>query len=148
MIAVVQRAAHGSCTVDGKVTGSIGKGLVILLGVMQGDTDIQAKKLAARCVKLRCFTDENDKMNLAVKDVGGSFLVISQFTLCADTASGNRPSFSPAAKPWIYSVFQKHSTSRAMNITVLSMGVMRQVTTLRTPTLMLDFSEAEKALET
>ncbi|MBQ4313935.1 MAG: D-tyrosyl-tRNA(Tyr) deacylase [Lentisphaeria bacterium] len=99
MIAVVQRAAHGSCTVDGKVTGSIGKGLVILLGVMQGDTDIQAKKLAARCVKLRCFTDENDKMNLAVKDVGGSFLVISQFTLCADTASGNRPSFSPAAKP-------------------------------------------------
>ena len=99
MRVVVQRAAHGSCTVDGNVTGSIGRGLVILLGVMQGDTLAQAKKLAARCVKLRCFTDENDKMNLSVKDIGGSFLVISQFTLCADTASGNRPSFSPAAKP-------------------------------------------------
>lgn len=99
MIAVVQRASHGSCTVDGKVTGSIEKGLVILLGVMQGDTAAQAKKLAARCAKLRCFADENDKMNLAVRDVGGRFLVISQFTLCADTASGNRPSFTPAAKP-------------------------------------------------
>ncbi len=99
MRVVVQRAAHGSCTVDGKVTGSIAQGLVILLGVMQGDTLAQAKKLAARCVKLRCFSDENDKMNLSVKDIGGSFLVISQFTLCADTASGNRPSFTPAAKP-------------------------------------------------
>ena len=99
MKAVVQRAGHGSCTVDGKVTGSIGKGLVILLGVMQGDTIDNAVKLAARCVKLRCFCDENDKMNLSVRDVGGSFLVISQFTLCADTSSGNRPSFSPAAKP-------------------------------------------------
>ena len=99
MIAVVQRASHGSCTVDGKVTGSIGKGLVILLGVMQGDTIDNVRKLAARCVKLRCFSDENDKMNLSVRDIGGEFLVISQFTLCADTASGNRPSFSPAAKP-------------------------------------------------
>ena len=99
MRVVVQRAAHGSCTVDGKVTGSIAQGLVILLGVMQGDTLAQAKKLAARCVKLRCFSDGNDKMNLSVKDIGGSFLVISQFTLCADTASGNRPSFTPAAKP-------------------------------------------------
>lgn len=111
MIAVVQRAAYGSCTVDGSVTGKIEKGLVILLGVMQGDTAAQAKKLAARCVKLRCFADENDKMNLAVRDVGGSFLVISQFTLCADTASGNRPSFTPAAKPDIanelYELFVK-----------------------------------------
>ena len=99
MRAVVQRARYGSCTVDGKVTGRVGNGLVILLGVMQGDTLAQAKKLAARCSKLRCFTDENDKMNLSVKDINGGFLVISQFTLCADTASGNRPSFSPAAKP-------------------------------------------------
>ena len=99
MRAVVQRARYGSCTVDGKITGKVGSGLVILLGVMQGDTLAQAKKLAARCSKLRCFTDENDKMNLSVKDINGGFLVISQFTLCADTASGNRPSFSPAAKP-------------------------------------------------
>ena len=99
MRAVVQRARYGRCTVDGKITGSIESGLVILLGVMQGDTLAQAKKLAARCTKLRCFTDENDKMNLSVKDTGGKFLVISQFTLCADTASGNRPSFSPAARP-------------------------------------------------
>ena len=99
MRAVVQRVTSGSCTVDGKVTGSVDNGLVILLGVMQGDTLAQAKKLAARCVKLRCFTDENDKMNLSTRDINGGFLVISQFTLCADTASGNRPSFSPAAPP-------------------------------------------------
>lgn len=124
MIAVVQRASHGSCTVGDNVTGSIGKGLVILLGVMQGDTEAQAKKLAARCVKLRCFSDENDKMNLAVKDVGGSFLVISQFTLCADTASGNRPSFSPAAKPdvanGLYELFVEEC--RALGVTT-STGV-------------------------
>lgn len=99
MRAVVQRVTSGSCTVDGNVTGSVGNGLVILLGVMQGDTDAQAKKLAARCVKLRCFTDENGKMNRSTRDIEGGFLVISQFTLCADTASGNRPSFSPAAHP-------------------------------------------------
>ena len=99
MRAVVQRVRYGRCTVEGNVTGEVQTGLVILLGVMQGDTLMQAKKLAARCTKLRCFTDENDKMNLSVKDIGGGFLVISQFTLCADTNSGNRPSFTPAAKP-------------------------------------------------
>ena len=99
MRVVVQRAAHGSCTVDGKVTGSIAQGLVILLGVMQGDTLAQARKLAARCVKLRCFSDENDKMNLSVTDVGGGALVVSNFTLAANYAKGNRPDYLRAAAP-------------------------------------------------
>lgn len=120
MRAVVQRVRYGRCTVDGKITGEVGRGLVILLGVMQGDTLGQAKKLAARCSKLRCFTDENGKMNLSIKDVGGGFLVISQFTICADTASGNRPSFTPAAKPDIANTLYEAFVAecRALDVSV------------------------------
>ena len=99
MKAVVQRVTSSSVSVDGAVTGSIGKGFNILLGVSEDDTRKDAEILAAKIAKLRIFEDENEKMNLSVLDVDGSVLVISQFTLCADIKKGNRPSFILAAKP-------------------------------------------------
>ena len=101
MRALIQRVSHAKVTVDGTVTGEIGEGLAVLLGVMEGDTEKQAEFLAGKLCGLRIFTDENDKMNLSVGDVGGGILVISQFTLGADCSHGRRPSFIRAAKPEI-----------------------------------------------
>ncbi|MGN1418873.1 MAG: D-aminoacyl-tRNA deacylase [Acutalibacteraceae bacterium] len=99
MKAVIQRVTRAKVTVDGKVTGEIGKGFLVLLGVMDGDTEAQMKLLAKKVAEIRIFTDENDKMNLSLSQVGGSVLVVSQFTLCADVSHGRRPSFTPSAKP-------------------------------------------------
>jgi len=99
MKAVVQRVSEGSVTVDGKVHTSIGKGFVILLGIKTGDTKDAALFLADKCAALRVFEDANDKMNLSLKDVGGSVIVVSQFTLYGDAQKGNRPSFIEAARP-------------------------------------------------
>ena len=99
MIALLQRVAHAKVTVDEKVTGEIGKGWLVLLGVGKGDTDNHALWMADRVIGLRAFADENGKMNLSVKDVAGSVLVVSQFTLMADCQSGRRPSFTNAAPP-------------------------------------------------
>lgn len=100
MIAVIQRVAKASVTIDGKLHSEIGKGLLILLGVKTGDNEEQVKYLSKKIIDLRIFPDEQDKMNLSVKDIGGEVMVISQFTLCADNGkSGNRPSFVQAEKP-------------------------------------------------
>jgi len=99
MKAVIQRVSYASVSVDGEVTGSIGKGFLILLGVVDGDTSAQAEVLASKVAKLRVFEDDNQKMNLSLLDVGGEALVVSQFTLCADCKKGNRPSFTPSAPP-------------------------------------------------
>lgn len=99
MIAVVQRVASASVIADGVQAGKCEKGLFVLLGVARGDDEKDAEVLAAKVSKLRIFTDENDKMNLSVKDISGSVLVVSNFTLGADIAKGNRPSFTPAAAP-------------------------------------------------
>lgn len=93
MIAVVQRVSHAHVEVEGQIVGQCGHGLMVLLGVAAGDDIAEARALCQKLVKLRIFRDENDKMNLSVRDVGGSMLVISQFTLLADTSHGNRPSF-------------------------------------------------------
>ena len=99
MIAVLQRVSEASVRVDGQVIGQIGPGLLVLLCAEQGDTDALADRLLAKILKLRIFADEAGKMNRSVQDVGGGLLVVSQFTLTADVASGNRPSFTQAARP-------------------------------------------------
>ncbi|MCD4664772.1 MAG: D-tyrosyl-tRNA(Tyr) deacylase [Bacteroidales bacterium] len=101
MRAFVQRVSSGSVSIDGKMVGKIGTGLVILLGVKNGDTEADAKFLADKCVNLRIFTDEAGKFNLSALDVGGELLAISQFTLYGNTRKGRRPSFIEAAPPEI-----------------------------------------------
>jgi D-tyrosyl-tRNA(Tyr) deacylase len=99
MIAVLQRVSEASVRVDGAVIGQIGAGLLVLLCAEKGDTDAVADKMLAKILKLRIFSDEAGKMNLSVSDVGRGLLVVSQFTLAADVAGGNRPSFTQAAAP-------------------------------------------------
>ena len=99
MIVVIQRCSRGQVTISDKVVGEISHGLVIFLGVQKNDTENDADFLVNKISGLRIFSDENDKMNLSIKDVNGSALVISQFTLCGDTKKGRRPSFIKAATP-------------------------------------------------
>ena len=99
MRAVVQRVDKADVTVDGQVTGSVKKGLLVLLGVADGDTEKDLQYMVDKVTGLRIFEDDADKMNLSVKDVGGELLVVSQFTLCGDARKGKRPSFDKAAKP-------------------------------------------------
>jgi D-tyrosyl-tRNA(Tyr) deacylase len=99
MRAVVQRVSSASVTVDGEQVASIGRGLVVLLGVQAGDGDAEADRVAAKVEALRVFDDSAGKMNLSVRDVGGELLVVSNFTLYGDTRKGNRPSFVDAARP-------------------------------------------------
>lgn len=99
MRAVVQRVKKSSVTVDGVVTGRIDQGLMVLIGVEDGDTDADAAYIAKKVSALRVFDDEEGVMNLSVKDVGGAVLAVSQFTLLGDVRKGNRPSYFSAAKP-------------------------------------------------
>lgn len=99
MRALLQRVSEASVTVDGEVIGEIGTGLLILVCAMQGDDDSKVAPLAAKISKLRIFPDEAGKMNRSILDIGGSALIVSQFTLAADTSRGNRPGFSQAAPP-------------------------------------------------
>ncbi len=99
MKAWIQRVSHASVTIDGTCVAKIGKGYLILLGVTHTDTEVEADKIAARIPVLRLFTDEKDLMNLSLEDINGSVIVVSQFTLYADTAHGRRPGFGHAAKP-------------------------------------------------
>ena len=96
---VIQRVSHASVTVDGKITGKIGKGFLVLLGAGSEDTEEIAEKMADKMLRLRIFADENDKTNLSVTDVKGELLIVSQFTLYADCRKGNRPSFIKAGDP-------------------------------------------------
>lgn len=99
MRVVIQRVAAASVVSDGVLTGKIGPGLMLLLGVAKGDEKLDAELLAVKISKLRIFSDENDKMNLSVKDIGGSALVVSNFTLSANYAHGNRPDYFGAETP-------------------------------------------------
>ena len=99
MIAVVQRSGRSSVEVDGEIVGAIDGGLVVLVGVFADDSPADAIKLAEKVYGLRIFEDDAGKMNLSVADVGGKILAISQFTLCADTTRGRRPSFDKAMEP-------------------------------------------------
>lgn len=99
MKAILQRVSNARVDIENKTVGKIEKGFLILLGVENGDEQRDAEVLAAKISGLRIFTDENDKMNLSLTDVGGGVLVISNFTLCADCSHGRRPSFISAARP-------------------------------------------------
>ena len=99
MRAVLQRVTHGRVAVDGRPVGEIGSGLVVLLGVAEGDTDAEARWTASKMAAIRIFEDDRGKMNLSVSDVGGAILLVSQFTLLASCRKGRRPSFTAAARP-------------------------------------------------
>jgi D-aminoacyl-tRNA deacylase len=99
MLAVVQRVSEAKVVVDGRVTGEIGHGFLVLVCAERGDGEAQAGKLLAKILKLRVFSDDAGKMNRSVQDVAGGLLLVSQFTLAADTSGGNRPSFTNAAAP-------------------------------------------------
>lgn len=118
--AVVQRVSYSEVCVNNNIVGKIDKGINVLLGVEEGDTIDDAKYIADKCVNLRIFEDENDKLNLSVKDVGGSILAISQFTLLGDCRKGRRPNFMAAAKPDIavklYKSFIEFCTSYGLKV--------------------------------
>lgn len=99
MKAVIQRVESASVSVEGKTVGSIGKGFLVLLGVVSEDSETECEKLAQKMIGLRIFSDENGKTNLSIKDVDGELLIISQFTLCANCKRGNRPDFLNAKEP-------------------------------------------------
>jgi D-tyrosyl-tRNA(Tyr) deacylase len=112
MRALIQRVTRAGITIGGTPHASIGPGMVVLLGIAQGDTEEDAGYLARRCLQLRIFEDDGGKLNRSLQETGGSILAVSQFTLCADTKKGNRPSFHLAASPEIaeqlYNVFAVH----------------------------------------
>ncbi|RUS60915.1 D-tyrosyl-tRNA(Tyr) deacylase [Pseudorhodobacter sp. E13] len=126
MRALLQRVHHASVAVKGETIGEIGPGLLILICAMQGDTEAEADQLAAKIAKLRIFKDDADKMNLSLKDTGGGALIVSQFTLAADTSRGNRPGFSPAAAPEdgrrLYEYFSKAVAAQGIPVANGSFG--------------------------
>ncbi|MAD52408.1 MAG: D-aminoacyl-tRNA deacylase [Candidatus Marinimicrobia bacterium] len=131
MIAVIQRVTSANVTIDDNVVGHIDQGLVILLGVMDDDDEDDTNYLVNKISGLRIFNDENEKMNLSIKDVLGSALVISQFTLCADTQKGRRPSFIHAALPEkgneLYADFMKKMKGQGVPVQSGEFGAMMKV---------------------
>ncbi len=118
MRALLQRVSEAAVRVDGEVIGQTGPGLLILVCAMDGDSEAQAEALAAKVSKLRIFEDEAGKMNRSVLDVGGSALVVSQFTLAADTSRGNRPGFSTAAHPSVGEPLYEHFAAHLASLGV------------------------------
>ena len=133
MRAVVTRVDRASVTIEGRVNGQIGRGFLVLLGVGPNDTEDTARRLADKICNLRVFEDENEKMNLNLEQVGGSLLVVSQFTLYADTSS-RRPGFSGAAKPDLaiplYEKFMDHCRSRGFTVEHGEFGAKMEVDSL------------------
>ena len=117
---VIQRVKNASVEVDKKIVGKIEKGFLVLIGIKVGDTKEQADYLVRKLCNLRVFTDENDKMNLSLKDVGGQLLIVSQFTLYGDCSEGNRPSFIEAARPDeaipLYEYFCNECTQKGFDV--------------------------------
>ena len=120
MRAVVQRVASSRVTVDERVTGEVKKGLLVLLGVTHDDTSKDVDYMVDKVTNLRIFEDENDKMNLSLKDVNGKLLIVSQFTLYGDCSDGNRPSFIEAARPEeaipLYEYFCKECAKKGIEV--------------------------------
>ncbi|MDZ7868128.1 MAG: D-aminoacyl-tRNA deacylase [Rheinheimera sp.] len=131
MIALIQRVRRADVTVGSEVVGAIGSGMLVLLGVEAGDTATELHKLADKVLKYRLFSDEAGKMNLNVQQAGGQLLVVSQFTLAADTNSGLRPSFTPAARPEVaepmYLQFVDYCRAQGMTVATGQFGADMQV---------------------
>ena len=131
MRALLQRVTQASVSVDGQRIGACGPGLLILVCAMQGDTQAEADHLAAKIAKLRIFKDEAGKMNRSITDIGGSALVVSQFTLAADTSRGNRPGFSYAAAPAqaeaLYEYFAAQMAAQGVAVETGQLGADMQV---------------------
>ncbi len=147
MKAVVTRVSEASVTIDGAVTGKIGKGFLVLLGVHEADTSADAQKLADRVCGLRVFEDENGKMNLNLAAVEGALLVVSQFTLLADCKKSRRPSFIAAARPDtaipLYEEFMEACRSRGFHVEHGEFGADMAVASVNDGpvTLLLDTKE-------
>jgi len=128
---VLQRVASASVTVDGEIIGKIGTGFLILFGVGHDDTEEDCRRLGDKICGLRIFSDENDKINLDLDSVGGSLLVVSQFTLYADCRKGNRPNFIQAAKPdkanALYEYFVEYLRSKGKHVETGSFGADMKV---------------------
>ena len=112
MIGLLQRVKSASVTVDGEVIGSAGQGLLVLVCAEKGDTEEQSEKLAKKVLAYRIFEDENGKMTKSLTDIGGDILIVSQFTLAAETSKGLRPSFTPAADPETGKKLYEHFVSK------------------------------------
>ena len=131
MIGLIQRVAQAKVDVAGQTVGAIGPGILLLLGVEAGDTAAELKKLADKILKYRLFNDADNKMNLNLGQIGGQLLVISQFTLAADTNSGLRPSFTPAARPELaeplYLQFVEYCRQQGVTVATGRFGADMQV---------------------
>jgi len=145
---VVQRVSSSSVTVDGDVIGKIDKGLMVLLGVTHDDTSKDVDYMIDKILNLRIFEDEDDKMNLSLKDIGGELLVVSQFTLYGDCRKGRRPSFTNAAKPdladKLYEEFIAKAKSQGLNVGTGQFGahMMVDLTNDGPVTILLDSSKS------
>ena len=131
MIGLIQRVSEANVTVDGNVISEIGKGMLVLLGVEKEDSEAQIETLANKLCRYRMFSDEDGKMNLNIEQVDGEILVVSQFTLVADTQKGNRPGFSRGASPEhgkaIYEQFVQALKNKGMKVATGEFGADMQV---------------------
>ena len=147
MRAVVQRVSSSKVTVEGNITGEINKGLLVLLGVTHEDTSKDVDYIIDKTLNLRIFEDEDEKMNLSLKDIGGELLVVSQFTLYGDCRKGRRPSFSTAAKPEhaisLYEEFVEKAKSEGLKVGTGQFGahMMVDLTNDGPVTILLDSSK-------
>lgn len=131
MKGLIQRVDEASVSIDNELYSSIGKGILLLLGVEKGDTIENVKKLVDKIVNLRIFEDENEKMNLSLRDTNGELLVVSQFTLCGDTKKGSRPSFDKAELPVkaneLYEEFLKYVSTQVNVVKHGKFGAMMKI---------------------